>query len=287
MPLADAHVRQPAVVVGEGVSQAQPSGVVHVADHHPRPAAERTAEALERGRVLDRTGHQPPDPQRLGRSPCGCRVASDRADHVEALAAARAALDSQLGAVDDQHLGPLLGHQPRAQRLAEDVDPVRNQLPIARRVAALGPAAEAHGGHALALASSGERRVAVGRPARHQRQRLADLAGGEKVAPRTGLALPRFDPRRALQTEPMRRRQRVLLARQRRREAMRPITVCWPAQPPLAPVRRLPIPAIANHPATGMSGIDTARNLHRHASRPPPSTSDKSSPSESIGNMCS
>ena len=100
VPVADAHVRRPVVVVGESVRYAEPCRVVHAADHYLRPAAERTAEALERGGVLHRAGLEPPDSQRLERPPCGCRVAPDRADHMEALTAAGAAPDPQLGAVD-------------------------------------------------------------------------------------------------------------------------------------------------------------------------------------------
>jgi hypothetical protein len=144
---------------------------------------------------------------------------------VEALAAAGAALDPQLDAVDGHYLRPCLGQQPRAQRLAEDIDPVGDQLAVARRIPAPGATGQAHGGQSITLAASGERRVAIARPTPHQRQRLADLAGGERVAPRARLPLPCLDLCRALKTEPVRRRLRVLLARQGRREAVRRITV--------------------------------------------------------------
>jgi hypothetical protein len=194
--------------------------------------------------------------------PGGARIPADRSDHVKALAAARAALDSQLGAVDDQHLRPPLGQQPRAQGLGEDIDPVRDQLAVPRGIPALRGAGQAHGRQPAGVAASGERRVAIGGPARHQRQRVTDLAGGELVTPRARLALPRLYLRRALKTEPARRRLSVLLARQRRREAVRRITVPRLAPPPLAPMRRLPIPATTDYLAAHMRRIRAPRDLH-------------------------
>src|ERR671922_709328 len=194
------------------------------------------------------------------------RISSHSADHVEALAAAWTALDLQLGAVDDHHLGPPLGQQSGAQRLREHVDPVCDQLPVPRRIATLGPPRATHRRQPAAIAAGGERPLPVGRAARHQRQCLTDLAGSELVAARTRLPLPRLDPRRA-QAEPARHRPRMLLTRQRRREAMRPLTVPRPAPPTLATMRRLSVPPTAHHLTARVLRIRPPRDLH------PPETS--------------
>jgi hypothetical protein len=120
------------------------------------------------------------------------------------------------------------GSSPAHSGSVKTSTPVGHQLSVTRRIATLGPAGQPRRGQPAALAASGERRVAIGRAARHQRQRLTHLTGRKLITPRARLALPRLDPGRALKAEPVRRRPRVLLARQRWREPVGPITIPRP-----------------------------------------------------------
>jgi hypothetical protein len=107
--------------------------------------------------------------------------------------------------------------------------------------------------------SAAARRSSPSRPT----QRLADLTRGEPVLPSARLALPRLQPRGALNTE----RVRLPLARQDRSEPMLRIPIRLSAAPPLTPTptRRLPIPPVPHHPRASVLSDRTLRNLHRAA----------------------
>jgi hypothetical protein len=251
----------------------------------PRKAPGRNA---RRRRRPHRARLEPPRPQRPERLCLVRTITPHSSDHVEALAPAGAALDPQVDAVDHQHLRPGLGQQTRAQRLGEDIDPVGHQLTIPRRIAALGPGRS--GARRAAGRPGGERRTP-----RRDRSRAAPPAPAPRRPrePRTDSAARRPGPptpRPASSTQDRTRAAppaRAAGARQRRREAMRRITVGRLAPPALAPMRRLPIPATTDHHAARMSRIRAARHLHPPEQSPPAPTPDDPYPSESRGNTCS
>ena len=186
-------------------------------------------------------------------------VAADPSQHVEAAAGALAGGNAKPAAVDQQHLRPALGQLAGTHQLAEDVDPVGDQLPVTRGIAIAPLATTQRGlGQPIGRPPRGLGRRPVARATRDRDQRLANLARSEPILTRPRPTLPWLKRRRAL----LAKRVRLPLPRQHRRKTVRRPTVRQPTQPPLTTTRPLAIPARPHHHTTGMPRDPTQPNLH-------------------------
>ena len=192
-------------------------------------------------------------------------IAAHRGEDVEAAARVLAGRDPEVLAVHQQRVRPTLGQLAGAHQSSEHIHPVGHDLAITRGVTPppLPPSVHRHQGKPRRPASGSLGRSAIAGALRDLDQRLADLARSKPIVPRARLTLPRLQRRRALHTE----RVRLPLARQHRREPMRPITG-RSTQPPLTTMRRLPIPTSPHHDRTSVTTHRTLGNLHRYPTLP-------------------
>jgi len=171
-----------------------------------------------------------------------------------------AAADAEGLRIDEQRPGPAPRELRGADRLGENVDPVDDDLAVAEGIAATSAGPARGAGRQPVRASAG--RLGGGSVAGSggdRGERFADLAGGEAVFARARLTLPRLEPGRALDAVAV----RLTLAGQHRREAVAPITVRRSAEPALATVRRLAVPAGSHHDRAGVLGEGALGDLHR------------------------